>query len=230
MISHMFRYLAICLLLSGGFSGAVLAQQAAPRDEATQKDELLDSPRWRQAMFELNEWLRTQSIYSRDQVGQIRADLAARVDAMSLAELQAMLGDLEAKLRILDTPQARATRSWFGQYLSVLAVRRRDEVLREIPDFATMTPAQLQQVLDKIDRRRGAQQSFERNRQSRVNAQLEANRAAQLARQNRPAVAPAPASPYRAALPARPFDDVQIGPNIRRTIDPYGRIWMGLPF
>jgi hypothetical protein len=33
-------------------------------------------------------------------------------------------------------------------------------------------------------------------------------------------------SPYRPQSFERPFDDVQIGPNRGRTIDPYGRIWM----
>ena len=43
---------------------------------------------------------------------------------------------------------------------------------------------------------------------------------------NRPAPRWAYRSPYRPKSFERPFDDVQIGPNRNRTIDPYGRVWM----
>lgn len=43
---------------------------------------------------------------------------------------------------------------------------------------------------------------------------------------NRPTPRWAYRSPYRPQSFERPFDDVQLGPNRSRTIDPYGRLWM----
>lgn len=70
-------------------------------NERAQIAAILDSDRWRRAMFERDQWLRTQTVFGPDEVERIKADFAARVDAMSADELRRVLGDLEAKSRIL---------------------------------------------------------------------------------------------------------------------------------
>jgi hypothetical protein len=210
-------------------AGLASAQQAGASKDAERKAAILNSECWRRAIFERDQWLRTQTVFPPEQVPQLRADFAARVDAMSADELEQVLKDLETKFRLLDTPEAREIRAWFGQYLAVLAERRRADVTKEIPDLATMTPAQLTDVLMKIQRKQSSQAGFNRGRQAQVNAQLQANRAAQQARAAA-ATRPAYRSPYRPApAPRRPFDDA---PQRRRsmTVDPNGGVWMNLAF
>jgi hypothetical protein len=213
--------------------GALPARSASPEvgaqatSSAAKKEEILKSECWHRAMFELNQWFSTQSIYTPEEVAELKADFVERVNTMSVEELQAVITDLDAKFRILDSPQAREAREWFGQYLSVLADRRRDEVLRDIPNFATMTPAELTQEILKIQRKKGGKARFHNNRQSQVTAQLQANRAAQAAIQQRPRSRATYQAPYRPANRERPFDNVQIGPQRGMLISPEGQIWMG---
>jgi hypothetical protein len=163
----------------------------------------------------------------------MRADFAARVDTMSALELQAVIADLDAKFRILATPQLQETRAWFGWYLSLLTDRRRDEILREIPDFPTMTAAQLQQAILKIQRKQSARASANRNSRARNDARIQshqANLAAQTAARERSAQRTTERSPYRPATQERPFDDVQIGPSRSMSVGPNGGIWLNMGF
>jgi hypothetical protein len=81
---------------------------------------------------------------------RIRADFAARVDAMSADELKLVQADLEKKFQILNTPEAQEIRAWLGSYLSVLTERGREGVMRIIPNFDTMNSQQLQQTLGRL--------------------------------------------------------------------------------
>ena len=105
-------------------------------------------------MFELNEWFRSQTIYTPEEVAKFRSDFKDQVDKMSAKELQDVISDMEAKFRILDTPEVQEVRAWFGRYISLLADWRREEVLRDIPNFAKMTASQLNQEIMKIQRAR----------------------------------------------------------------------------
>ena len=178
------------------------ATQPVAGSEAGQRAEILDSECWRRAMFELNQWYRTQKIYTPEEVAELRAEFAERVDKMSIKELKDVISDMDAKFRILETPQVQEVRTWFGQYLSVLAERKREDVLRDIPNFATMTPGQLNQEIMKIQRKkqqkRSSSAAFERGRKAQVQTIREDNLAAQAARQQR-AAAGGYRSPYRPA-------------------------------
>lgn len=216
--------------LPGGV--ATFAQQPSAKSAAAEKAEILNSEHWRRAMFELNEWLRTQTTLRPDEAARKRADFAARVETMSPDELRHVMADLDAKFQLLDTPEARETRAWFGQYLSVLADRRREQVLSEIPNFGTMSVAELNQVLARIDRKRSSQANFNQNRQARASAQKQANRNAKQAAADRRAARPAYRAPYRPQQQSfeRPFDNAQVGSSRRMVVDPNGQIWTGWGF
>jgi hypothetical protein len=207
--------------------------QAEPSDLASDKEKkaaILDSDCWRRAMFELNEWFRSQTVYTQEEVADMRADFEDQVDQMSAKELKDVLSDLEAKFRIMDTPEVREVRAWFGRYISLLADWRREELLRDIPNFATMTASQLNEEIMKIQRKKNLRANSNRNRRARVDTHLQANRAPQAVSRNPSTQRPAYRSPYRPVSRERPFDDVQIGPRRTMNIDPYGRIFMNLGF
>src|SRR5690242_11222036 len=154
--------------------GAPPASKHDPSERA-RKAAILESDRWRRAMFERDQWLRTQTVFGADDVERIKADFTARVDAMSAEELQRVLGDLEAKSRILDTQEARDARASFGRDLARSVGQRRERLLAEIPDLATITPAQLNELIARFERRRASRAAFHTNRQAQVDAQLQSN-------------------------------------------------------
>jgi hypothetical protein len=241
---HPLATVPICLLL--GWLQLAEGQQAGPSpavpaatakaaqsdaaSEAAQRAAILDSECWRRAMFELNEWFRSQTIYTPDEVAKMRADFNDQVDKMSAKELQDVISDMEAKFRILDSPEVQEVRAWFARYISLLADWRREEVLREIPNFAKMTASQLNQEIIRLQRRKNLRANSNRNRQTQVNAHLQANRAPQTATRNRTTQRSAYRSPYRPASRERPHDNVQVGMRGSLTVDPAGGIWRNLGF
>jgi len=137
-----------------------------------QKVAIMNSPRWRRAIFELGEWLSAQAIYTPTQVRNIKADFNRKVEKMSPHDLEYLLDDLDAKFKILDTPEAQDARSWVAQYLSVMSDQKRAEALKDVPNVVTMTAGQLQQEIQKIEQKRGMlqqqQAAFDEGRQQLV--------------------------------------------------------------
>ena len=135
---------------------------AEPADDAALRSQILESSAWRRAMFEVNEWLLAQRVYTPQQVEEMRTQFRQRVNEMSGADLKLLLGDLETKLQIIDTPQAREAKAWMGEYVAVLAERRRAEVLRDLPNLATLTSSQLHQEIVRIKQKRSTLDSRQR--------------------------------------------------------------------
>ncbi len=150
-----------------------------PADAAAKK-KILDSYEWHRAMFELTEWLSAQSIYSKQQVAQIEADFNRQVAEMSGVELSFVLADMQEKFKIMESSEAKEARNWVGRYLSILTEKKRAQVLKDVPNLLTMTAAQLEQEIMKIDRRRDSMRSnqaaFDRTRQEQVSNQIQQDR------------------------------------------------------
>ena len=155
------------------------AKQSAQPKQPT-KQEILNSPEWRRAMFEFSEWLTAQTIYTPAQVQQIKDQFNHRVAAMDAGELTYMLNDMEAKFHIMGTPEAREARAWMAQYLSVLSDRKRAEVLKDIPNISTMTAAQLnaeiQRIIGKRQTLESEQNAFQRGQAAQVANQIQTDR------------------------------------------------------
>jgi len=199
-------------------TSAAAAKPPAAADEGdlARKADIMNSQRWRRAIFELGEWLSSQQIYTPQDVRNIKADFNRRVSAMSSYELEYLLEDLDAKFKILETPEAKDARQWVGQYLSVMSDQKRAEVLKDVPDVVTMSASQLQQEINKIEQKRSSlqqqQQAFDSSRQQLVDR-------AQVARQATAAASTAAAarmqsgagvsySPYRSQGGGKPpFSD-----------------------
>jgi uncharacterized protein with PIN domain len=194
--------------------------------DLTRKAEIMASPRWRRAIFELGEWLSTQQIYSPQEVRNIKADFNRRVATMSSYELEYLLDDLDTKFKIIDTPEARDAKQWLGQYLSVMSDRKRAEVLRDVPDVVTMSAAQLQEEIARIEQKRSGlqrqQQAFDQSRQQLVD-RAQASRQATAAASNAAARSGGVSySPYRSQGGGKlPFSDVK-GSGMSVGVGPWG--------
>lgn len=191
-----------------GGSGAASAEGVEP-DDAARKATLLASDRWRRAIFEFDQWLGRQPVYTPTQVRKMKADLSARIEAMSSFELEYLLDTLEAKLAVLESPAAEEARSWLGRYLAVMADRKRDEVLGEVPNILDMSSTELEAAVRRVEAKRTAvEQQHRRTLETRdtTAALVEANRQQQEAQRVAKLAALAESlpptdvfSPYRAA-------------------------------
>lgn len=206
---------------------------ADSQDDFAAKSALLQSPRWRRAVFELGEWLSTQKIYSPKEVQKIKAGFNDKVMRMSSQELEYLLDDLEAKFKVMETPEAREARAWVGQYLSAMSDRKRAEVLKDVPNVVDMSAGELSQELEKIEKTRATlqdrQASFEKGR-AQVAAAAEANRKvtaqasnAAIARMN---TGPS-YSPYRSTSGGGsggqpPFSNAHVGSGMSIGVGPWG--------
>lgn len=208
--------------------------QAAPAgdadDDIVRKAQIMNSQRWRRAIFELGEWLAAQQIYTADEVRRIKANFNRRVAAMSSYEVEYLLDDLDSKFKILDTPEAKDARSWVGQYLSAMSDRKRAEVLKDVPDVVTMSASQLQLEIEKIEKTRAALQqrsaAFDQSRQQLVERAAAARQqtAAASAAASAAAQAGAAYSPYRSGGQGGgkpPFSDVK-GSGMSVGAGPFG--------
>lgn len=203
------------------------------------KMEIMQSERWRRAIFEFGQWLTTQTIYSPEEVAQIKHDFNERVARMSSYELTYLLDDLDAKLAILATPEAQDAKAWMGEYLSAMSDSKRARELQQVPDRAEMTAAQLHQEIERINRQRARiqqqQQSFDLQRQNLLDAaaanrQMTADAATAAAAGRSQSGA---YSPYRGTDSGPggepPFSDVQRRSGVGMVIGPFGPyIMMGL--
>jgi hypothetical protein len=226
------------LVLAAVLAGATAGRTAEPDpaavatvatdDDLARKAELMSGDRWQRAVFEFGQWLTTQTIYTPQEVNRIKVDFNDRVMAMSSFELEYLLDDLDVKLAILATPQAQDAKAWLGEYLAAMSDQRRAQELRQVPNRAEMTAAELQREIERISRQRAGlqqrQQSFDQRREvladkAATNRQQSAAAAAAAQARSR-----APAySPYRGgnAGGSPPFSDVRrSGPSIG--VGPFG--------
>lgn len=197
-------------------------------EDAAKKNEILNSSQWRRAMFELNEWFLAQQIYTPQQVARIKSNLARQIDQASASELQYMLNDMEAKFKILDTKESQDVRSWMGHYLSILSDKKRDEVLKQLPNFVTMSADQLSRELKSME---SVRQQMARDDAAEAQYQQAqgtnpfggANSGARSYLQDH-AMSSAQnySSPYREPSGQKPFQDTPIGPGLEMYITPYG--------
>jgi len=221
----------LAVMLVGISDGRAVEQQpvaAAAGDDLVRKAEIMNGDRWQRAVFEFGQWLTTQTIYTPQEINQIKADFNRRVMAMSAYELEYLVDDLDTKLVILATPAAQDAKAWLGEYLAAMSDQRRAQELRQVPNRAGMSAAELQREIERIDRTRAGlqqrQQSFDQRRDTLTDTaasnrqQSAAAAAAAQARVRSPAY-----SPYRGgnAGGSPPFSDIRrSGPSIG--VGPFG--------
>jgi hypothetical protein len=209
---------------------AAKASKAAGGADAAKKAEILNSQRWQQALFGMNEWLSAQPYYDPKQIEALKAEVRARVEKMSATELQFFLEDMEAKLKLLNTAQAQETQAWAARYLDLLTDKARAKMLKDMPNIATMTAAQVQQALLKIQLRRQNleldQAEYNRSSVPPINPWTNTNNRSEQEQyvRNHSADVSSYVSPFRTQPAVRPFDNVESGPDLGYWINPYGGV------
>lgn len=202
-------------------SGTPVAAVDDDDDELARKADILHGPQWQRAVAELGGWLRTQTVYPPAEVRRIKARFNDRVAGMSSYELEYLLDSIEAKMRLLDSPEARDAKAWLGEYLAAMSDGRRAQAMRNIPDITTLSADQLWKEIERIDSLRGSLRERQRgveSRQATLAASAAESRQATAAASRTAAARSRAApshSPYRSRGGKPPFSDV---PQRRRSI------------
>jgi uncharacterized protein (TIGR02246 family) len=168
------------------------AAPATASTDAAKKATLLASDAWKRVEAEYQQWVSVQVIYTPQQMEETKAKFKAEVEKMSAAELQQFIAELDAKLKSLLTKDAMEARAWLGQYLSVFTDGYRKKFIGDIPNFADMTSAQMEQeylkLKAKIMKRKREQASFDTTRTQMVDQAIKQD-AAEFAAANQAASA-----------------------------------------
>jgi glutaredoxin-related protein len=209
---------------------AAVEQTAAPAQKPVTKADIINSTEFRRAMFEFNEWLSGQQIYTPQEVAQIKDQFNHRVAEMNVQELVYLLADLEAKMQIINTPQSKEARAWMAQYLSVMSDKKRAQVLKDVPNVATMTAAQLSAEIAKIQETRetldSEQASFQRGQAQQVANQIQTDRRNQQNYVNDWNTGPVSYSPYRNGSNVNERLNESRGGGIGYYVSPLGGVGM----
>lgn len=128
------------------------------REEESAKARIMQSDEWRKAEAAFQEWLSMQEVYNGEEIAKLRADLKEQIAKMSAIQLEAFLYDMQQKLSVLLSDEARDARTWVANYMSVLAEKKIDEIKQELPDIRTASSRDLEDVLVKIQNRRRSNQ------------------------------------------------------------------------
>jgi hypothetical protein len=167
--------LIIALVVVGWRIAVARAQNPQPQpaadSQAAARQAVLQSDEWWRTQRMLDDWLAVQQIYSQQEIAAIKAENSARTARMSPKELQDWMKELQAKLTVLNSPEAAEARDWFAQHLAV--VRNPDEQRRRMrPDVANMSASEIRQELQRFQHRRAetqqSQAAFSQARQMQV--------------------------------------------------------------
>jgi hypothetical protein len=223
--------MALAFMACHGARALAQAQATPPAELAAvdaERQKIVSSERWHQALRKWNEWLSVQKTYTPEQVSVLRADLNDSVATMSPKELETFLTDMEERLEVLMSPEAGEARQWIAQ---ILAVARNPESQfgGPLPDVAHMSASQIRDELRRFQQQRAARQqsqaAFDRSRQRQVQAALDvhsARRDASSAAPRTAATFPEPQIPYRSPYaPLGPSRRAASGRPIYR-IGPWG--------
>ena len=182
---------------------------------------------------EFEKWLGSQAIFTPADIDRINSNLLGQIRVASASELQGILDDWQAKLKVLNGRDFQDAQQWLGEYLSVFAdgVRRRRLQTLGLTNVENMTAGQLEDAIVRIRAHRLAaqqrQSAFDQRRQEQVQAVQQSNAARQQARQQARSGAGqfgTNQSPYSPGL----FDPPPL-PRRQFFVGPDGRIAFMLP-
>jgi len=118
------------------------------------------------------EWLSVQKVYTPSQLRKVKAELNAKVARMSPQELVDFMNDMEAKLKIMMSPEAEQARLWVEQKLARQVNLTPQQLKQMRPDVLNMTSAQLEERLLEWQQQRkqtmATQLAFDKGRQTEV--------------------------------------------------------------
>lgn len=188
-------FVALCVQSSSGQQPPKPGDQSHPAAadsgaaDAAAKAAILGSQQWNQVYDEFMRWISTQAIYTPADVERIKTELMAQIRVASASELQDILDDWQAKLKVLNGRDFQEAQQWLGEYLSVFVDGIRRQRLQQLglTNIENMSAAQLEDAVLRIRAHRlnalQRRAAFDQSREQQVLSAQQNNAARQLSRQ-----------------------------------------------
>ncbi|HEY4309265.1 MAG TPA: hypothetical protein VGN12_07415 [Pirellulales bacterium] len=143
-------------------------------EDSAARDQILHSPQWQQMLQDVETWLASQTLYDAAEVKQIQARLHVGISRMNPSQLQWFENDMEAKLRVLTSDQAKGAEAYLAQTLAVASPTYARKLRQKLPDVLTATAAQISHQLSAFSAKQDStvqiQQAFADARQANIAA------------------------------------------------------------
>lgn len=241
MKTSLYSFLLLAIVVGGWSPTVCLALQAvdaADSDEARQReqqaiDKILQSDRWAQASQQFDQWLAIQGFYDEQESKALKSELRNRVASMSAVQLEEFLNDMEARLAVLLSPEAKEARQWVAPLTNQAIDRLRAKYGVQDPIRASAgdLEAALQQFAADRQAQAAGAAAFNQNRQIAASAAMSANQAQQKslnqATQRQASSFQTQASSYAPRPPERnPRTFSKRYPGSAYSIGPWGGVWI----
>jgi hypothetical protein len=168
---------AFCWLMMASLP--FLSVEADEPAEGASQQELMNSPRWKQAKLKFDEWLAIQTVYNEDEVVALKSELRNRIATMSTPELQNFLEEMETKVAILLSPDTMDARRWVDKYTE----KEQQKILKKfgVQDPMRISAIEMESVLRQFTAERASKRAssaaFNRSRESQAKAVKDYRRA-----------------------------------------------------
>ncbi len=83
-----------------------------PAADSAARDQILNSAQWQETIQDFEAWLAGQTLYDAQQAKQIKARLEVGISRMNASQLQWFETDMQAKLKVLSSDQAREAEAY----------------------------------------------------------------------------------------------------------------------
>src|SRR5262245_25435581 len=132
-------------------AGAAIPAAAQPRPERGGSPARSLSDAWQQTLHGFDEWADVQQIYTPQQVAEMRRKVVDNASSLAPAESDQFRGEINAKLHVLLSAEARDARKWLNETLAVASDSYAKKVRAQLPDVAHESASQLQADLDAFE-------------------------------------------------------------------------------
>lgn len=158
----------------------------SPVDRGEPADLFANEDPWRDTLRAFDQWAIVQQVYTPKQAAEMRAKILEKSHRLSPEEGEKFRAEIDAKLAVLLSAEAREARTWLSTTLAVASDSYANKIKAKIPDVVKSSPDQLQAGLDTFEYRRGGvpafQQGVQQSREMTVKAtQDDARRQAEAA-------------------------------------------------
>jgi hypothetical protein len=225
-IKTIFGSIALSLLMMLGLPAQEPASPAEPPavSEVTtsaERDELLNSRRWRRLQRQFDDWMSVQVIYTPEEISALKARLQDHIYGMSAEELEDFIDDAEVRMGLLLSDEVMEARSWLS-FMTPQARREKVSSNGEVPDVFGMSISQLRMELNQFQQQRAQQAAA----QAAINQSWQLQSAAPRQAQQTPTPAPREAATFgnqpNFPAPPPPRKKEILPENARFWVTPWG--------
>jgi hypothetical protein len=123
-----------------------------PGSNLAGRSSLVSEP-WQQTLRGFDEWSQVQQVYMPQQIAEMRRKILEKASSLSAAESERFRGEINAKLHVLMSAEARDARKWLADTLAVASDSYAEKVRAKLPDITKESARQLQADLDAFEAR-----------------------------------------------------------------------------